>query len=57
MTIQQIYDWGKEHNCLDAPVAKHMNMEFHDVKNIIHLNAEIPLLKEYAEDYDRVVID
>ena len=57
MTIQEIYDWAKENNCLDIPVAKHVNMEFYDVRNILHLDGEIPILKEYAEDYDRVVID
>ena len=57
MTIQEIYDWAKENDCLDIPVAKHINMEFYDVRNILHLNGEIPILKEYAKDYDRVVID
>lgn len=57
MTIQEMYDWAKENNCLNIPISKHYNMEFHDVKNIIHVNGEIPLLAEYAKDYDRVVID
>lgn len=57
MTIQEMYDWAKKNNCLNIPVSKHIDMEFYDVRNIVHLNSEIAILKEYAEDYDRVVID
>lgn len=55
MTIQDIYDWAKEHNCLDVPVAKHINTDFVDVNTVIHLKDELPDL--YSGQNDRVVLD
>ena len=54
MTIQEMYDWAKENNCLDIPVAKNMNLEVKDVENIIHLKKELPNIEE---KYNRVVMD
>lgn len=54
MTIQEIYNWAKENNCLDIDVAKHINMNFYDIETILLLSSEIP---EYNLDYDRVVLD
>lgn len=54
MTIQEIYDWAKENNCLDVPIAKNINLELKDVENIMHLKGE---LLDINEEYNRVVID
>lgn len=55
MTVQEIYDWAKEHNCLNVPIAKHTNMDIVDVNVIIHLEEEIPnLCNGYS---DRVILD
>lgn len=55
MTIREIYDWAKEHDCLDITIAKHSNTDIMDIRDIVHLKEVLPDL--YNEDYDRVVLD
>ena len=54
MTIQEMYDWAKENNYLDVPIAKNMNLELKDVENIIYLKAKF---LDNEEEYNRVIID
>lgn len=55
MTIQELYDWAKEHNCVNVTIAKHVNMDFNDVTTVVHLNNEFPNI--YSGDNDKVVLD
>lgn len=55
MTIQELYDWAKEHECLDIQVVKHLNGDFFEVNSVCRLGEEIPGF--YNKDLDRVVID
>ena len=52
MTIQELYDWAKENNCLDIPIAKHTNLGIYDIEAVLLLNAEMFNLSN-----DKVVVD
>ena len=53
MTIQKLYDWAKENNCLDVPVAKDVDCNLYDVQCVFRLRDELPVF-DIIED--RVVI-
>lgn len=53
MTIQELYDWGKKHDCLDVTISKNCNLECVDVLSVFHIKEEI----ECYDEMDRVVID
>ena len=51
MTIQELYDWAKERNLLDKPIAKNSNLDIHDVEEAYYLTKEITRTK------DMIVLD
>ena len=51
MTIQELYDWAKENDLLNVPLAKHLNFQIADVRDVVLAPKEITKGKE------RVVID
>lgn len=53
MTIQELYDWAKENNCLDVPVAKNANCNLYDIEAVFRLRDELSILDIVD---DRVVI-
>lgn len=55
MTIQEIYDWAKEHDCLDVELAKHYNMHFYEISSITRVQEGIP--DSFGQQYDFLVLD
>lgn len=54
MTIREMYNWAKEHDCLDVIVVKHMNAELFDIRDIVHLKE---VLNISNENDDKVILD
>lgn len=53
LTIQDMYNWAKKHDCLDIPVATLNDKGLHDFENIVRLTEAI---SDYAPNHDRVLI-
>ena len=51
MTIQDLYNWAKKNNLLNAPLAKHFNFQIADVRDVVL----VP--KEVTNGEEKVVID
>ena len=51
MTIQELYDWAKEKDLLDKPIAKSCNLDIHDVEEAYFLT------KELTKTKDMIVLD
>ena len=51
MTIQNLYDWAKENDLLNVPLAKHFNFQIADVRDVVL----VP--REMTNGEDIVVID
>ena len=51
MTVQELYDWAKERNLLDEPIAKHFNFNIEYVTTVVYLPDEI------TKDKDKIVLD
>ena len=41
MTVQELYEWAKERNLLDVPIAKHFNFNIEDVNSVTYLTEEM----------------
>lgn len=51
MTVQELYDWAKERNLLDEPIAKHFNFNIEYVTTVTYLP------KEVTKDENKIVLD
>ena len=53
MTIQELYDWGKENNCLRITLAKNSNLEIQDIEGVVQISSVISI----SEEEDRIILD
>lgn len=57
MTIQELYDWAKENNCLDKTLAKNCNLEVYDIESAICTDDEsLPTIFGLG-GIDKVILD
>lgn len=54
MTIQELYNWAKEKNCLDKTIAKNCNCEIFDIECVID-TSDCGFLQEC--EVDKVILD
>ena len=51
MTVQELYDWAKEKDILDIPIAKNFNFQIEDVESVYYLT------EEYTKSGAKIVLD
>ena len=51
MTIQELYEWAKERDLLDKPIAKHFNFNIEDIADVYYLT------EEYTKNEAKIVLD
>lgn len=54
MTIKEIYNWAKQHDCLNITISKNSNFSIYDITSITHLKEEF---SNISDDHDKVILD